>query len=725
MVKGVLESFPTFSDNSTLTVEDFTRFSKSYADILQKHIPVVESTIFAYSVAQVEAYFETQESSVELLSLFTRVKEGLATFGIFSDCLMLSFDIKGGERVVSIVSGADPLFLKKVREDWLLEIKATVERDFLLLKQARVDSQTGLLNVSNLLYLLDSYGSADGLHLILLELTPKRTSFQHCLRYSHKCATLLLNFIHTGSVLHYLGQSTFALVLQQNYENERPEIESALVTYLKREGCHRVHIGSSFSKVPGEGENQRSYGRKLLDEAWTALLHAGKRGPFSFCDFGLLAHPEKHPLAPLDQNLFRKLSRLSAKSERFCLVQFQSDSMISTACSVVPPNIDQGVVISDGNHLFVYLDGVKPGEALKWSEQVICQSSNPEKNIHISAGVSSYPYCDFKKSEMVSNCRKALLHAAFYGKSSAAIFDAVSLNISGDIYFGDGDLAKAVKEYKRGLKCDSRDVNLYNSLGVALAMMNRLSPALQSFEKGLALDGENFMALYNLGLVEQARNRKSEALVYLEKALQYYTREAGGAEFANDLTMQLGILSCELGRYEAALFYLVPWQQENQKTQSAGRIHYYLGEAYHGRKNNRKAMETLQWALQFDPLDDRAMNLLGRVYLEEGEGKEIALSLCRKSVELEPSNLRYMLYLSEVLLQCDLFHEARGNLYRCLKNRECKMEAQLLIGESYARDGQLRSAKNWFKKVLAQESHRQELKDRAKKDLEEISSKKI
>ena len=48
------------------------------------------------------------------------------------------------------------------------------------------------------------------------------------------------------------------------------------------------------------------------------------------------------------------------------------------------------------------------------------------------------------------------------------------------------------------------------------------------------------------------------------------------------------------------------------------------------------------------------MNLLGRVYLEEGEGNEIALSLCRKSVELEPTNLRYMLYLAEVLLQCGL-----------------------------------------------------------------------
>ncbi len=719
------ESFPILSDNSKLTVEDFSRFSDSYAEIMKKYLPAANRVIFAYSAEQVEMYLGAKKLSTEILSLFTQLKEGLVTFGVYADYLMLPFNIKGEEKVVAAVSGADQLFLQKVSEDWLLEIKGKVEREFLLLKQARVDSQTGLLNISNLYYLLDSYGSVDGLHLILLELTPKRTSFQHLLRYSHKCATLLINFIHSGSVLHYLGQSTFALVLQQNYEGERPEIESALVTYLKREGCHRVHVGSSFSKVPSERENQWGHGRRLLDEAWTALHHAARRGPFSFCDYDRLAHPENHPLVPPDRNLLRRLSRLWAKSDIFCLVQFCSDSKSFSACSLVPPYINQGIVVPDGDDIFVYLDGANAGDALKWSEKVISQTSNPGKNIHVSAGVSSYPYCDLKKSELVFNCRKALLHAAFYGKSSAAIFDAVSLNISGDIYFGDGDLAKAVKEYKSGLRCDSRDVNLHNSLGVALAMMNRMSLALQSFKMGLALDGDNFMALYNLGLVEQAQNHKAEALVYLEKALKHYSQEVGGAEFVSDLKLQLGILSCELGRYEAALAYLVPWQSANKNAQSAGRVHYYLGEAYHGLNNNRKAMEALQRALRFDGLDDRAMNLLGRVYLEEGEGKEIALSLCRKSVELEPTNLRYLLYLAEVLLQCGLLHEARENLYRCLKNRYCKMEAQLLIGESYAQEGQYQSAKNWFGKVLAQENHRQDLKDKADKGLKEILSRKI
>jgi tetratricopeptide (TPR) repeat protein len=703
----VLESFPSLGINSRLVAEDFSRFSDSYTEILQKHLPTAREVFFVFSVGRAEVYLREKANAniKESLSLFNQMKDGGSSCGILGDYLMLSFETKGEERSIAIISGFDPLFLQRVSEDWLLEIRTTVESEFLLLKQARTDHLTGLLNVSNLYFLLDTYGSTEGFHLILLELPPKRNSFQYFLRNSQRCATLLLNFVQKDSALHSLGQSTFALVLQQTHEGGRLEIESALVNYLKREGCHRVHIGSSFSNPDlaeiSNKNKQQCRGRQLLDEAWTALRHAAKRGPFSFCDFSLLAHPENHPLAPPARNLVRKLSKLFSLSDTFSLVQFCSDRTDCPASQVISRYIDRGVTISGGDDMFVYLDGAKPKEALAWSKNIINQIDNSKHGCRVSAGVSNYPYYDFKKSETILNCRKALLHAAFYGKSSAVVFDAVSLNISGDIYFNEGDLAKAVREYKRGLKCDNLDVNLHNSLGVALAMMNKLSPALQSFKNGLAIDTENFMALYNLGLGEQTRNRKSEALQYLEKAMQYYNHEEG-AEFVNDLRLQLGILSCELGKHEAALAYLVPWQLENNNAQNAGRVHYYLGKAHYGLKNNQKAMEALQRALRFNELDDRAMNLLGRVYLEEGEGNEIALSLCRKSVELEPSNLRYVLYLGEVLLQCSQYREARKNLYRCLKSRDCKMEAQRLLGESYALEGQQRRAESWFEKVIEQ-----------------------
>jgi Tfp pilus assembly protein PilF len=82
-----------------------------------------------------------------------------------------------------------------------------------------------------------------------------------------------------------------------------------------------------------------------------------------------------------------------------------------------------------------------------------------------------------------------------------------------------------------------------------------------------------------------------------------------------------------------------------------------------------------------------------------------------------------MLYLAEVLLRCGSSPEARKNLYRCLKSRDCKMKAQLLLGESYAREGQHRRAKSWFEKVLEQKNGRQDLQAEAEKSLNEILRK--
>lgn len=716
----MLESFPVASDNSRLTHIDFNRFSESFREIILKYIPSAKTVVFCQSIKEVEDFFSLYEDKVALVTLVKQLKEGKKNSIVHANSLILAFEVKGSDRCIAIVSELDPLFAKKVNAEWVSEVKEVIEKDFLLIKHARVDSQTDLLNLSNLFSLLGTYGETEDLLLILVELPPKSTASRYVFRYSHKCVSLLQNFIQSSSALHFLGQSTFAILLQQSREREKAEIEVALVSYLKKSGLSRVHIGTSCSQISDSTDMQGHKGRRLLDEAWTALQHAAKRGPYSFCDFRILAHPENHPLALPDRNIVRRLSRLWGKSDTFCLVQFHSDTDFTPAARVVPQFVDQGKIVWSRDDVFVYLDGTGPTEAIQWAKGVISRVFDIDRNNLISAGVSSYPYRDFKKSELVFSCKKALLHAAFFGKRGAALFDAVSLNISGDVYFGDGDLAKAVKEYKRGLVCDPQNVNLHNSLGVALAMMRKLKAALVCFDNALAIDTKNFMALYNLGLGEQTRNRPAAALSYLERALKCYQPEEDGEEVVRDLRLQLGILSCELGHYQASISYLTSWLQENQNAESEGRVQYYLGAAYHGLHNNKKAMESLQRALRFDEMDDRALHLLARIYLVEGEGNDIALSLCRKSVELEPSKVHYRLALAEILLRCGAQNEARQYLQRCIKTKACKTEAQLLLGECYQKDGQYRRAKQWFQKVIEQHSNGQSFKLRAKQRLKEM-----
>ncbi len=616
--------------------------------------------------------------------------------------MMLPFPVKDGEPVVALVTGADPLFLRKVGKDWLGEERLAVEREFLLLKEARVDIQTGLLNSTNLVSLLDTYSTTKKFHLILVELPPKRNSFQYVLRHVRKCATALLDFFRSDAVPHYLGQCTYALVLQDNLVEGNAEIESALVTYLRREGCHKVHVGSSYFGQE-EASSVGRCGRLLLDEAWTALRHAAKRGPFSFCDYQKLAHPENHSLRHPDKKLIGRLSSLWRNAVTFTVVQFQSESDLP-AGQALQPYLDKGKVFIEHDGVLVYLDDVRPNEALTWAKDCIRNIEDAELRRRITAGVAGYPFADFQKKEIPFNCRKALIHAAFLDEPKVAVFDSVSMNIVGDIYFGDGDLAKAVREYRRGLKCDEQNVNLHNSLGVALAMMGKLGQAMQSFERALALDDRNFMALYNLGLAEQARGRQEEALAYLERARTCCTEDLDVGGLEDDLQLQLGILAGDLGRHEASLASLLPWYQQHTREQRADRVLFHLGRAYHGIGDNRQAMAVLQKALHFNEFDDRAMNLLGKVYLQESQGDDIALALCKKSVELEPANLAYRLNLAEVQLRCRMFRDSRKNLYRGLRHRKLRGRAQHLLAQSYLQEGKEDKAKAWLDKVHAQES---------------------
>ena len=58
----------------------------------------------------------------------------------------------------------------------------------------------------------------------------------------------------------------------------------------------------------------------------------------------------------------------------------------------------------------------------------------------ISLGVAVTPCGGYTNLEIITNAQKALDHASFLGPSTVALFDSVSLNISGDKRFESGDL---------------------------------------------------------------------------------------------------------------------------------------------------------------------------------------------------------------------------------------------------------------------------------------------
>lgn len=689
-----------------LSGKDFHIFSKSFARILLERIPTATDVCFLTAVGQLDTLLADGRRRKRCKLLYEEVITLGKALKSLDEGFFFPFLLEDEGMAVARVSGIDALVVERAAEDWLAEIQAAVFKDFLYLKQARIDPETGLFNSANLFSLLDALHDFEMVQLVLIELPPRlrfpRDPFQNALK-----AAQALQEYAGGGLVHHLGQCVFAiLLLRQNTQENTVRFGSSLVSSLKRAGFDRVHVGSSLGEGRAKNDDEKKQKQnRLLAEAWTALQTAGRRGPFSFCDYRVLAHPERHPLKPHNPALGRKIRERCKLVESFCLIEvkFESQTELSFSQIIDGYAFPERIVVGD-DRLVVFLEDSDEEAARAWFH-TFHKALTEEKGgqFQMSAGIACYPHADFKKSEILSNSRKALLHSAFFGPGSITAFDAVSLNVSGDIYYSDGDLPSAVREYRRGLVCEPGNVNLLNSLGVSYAMMNKHSLARESFKKALAIDPENCMSLYNLGLEEVLRGNISRGLQCFEKALGAHLDD-DGPEVKRDLQFQLAKLYCGLQVFDKALELLTQWYEACESSQSGGHALRYLGEACFGLGNKSEAMVWLQKALRFNEIDYEALSLLGLVYLEEGEGRDIALALCQKSVELNPADRRTRLRLAKVQISCGLFADARKNLVKCRGNKHIQMERQFLMGRICLKMGRRRQANAWFAKVLQQEN---------------------
>jgi tetratricopeptide (TPR) repeat protein len=341
----------------------------------------------------------------------------------------------------------------------------------------------------------------------------------------------------------------------------------------------------------------------------------------------------------------------------------------------------------------VFLPGAGREEVAAWSERFRRELEPPGS---YSAGIALFPCGDFKKAEMVLNARKALLHTRFLGPGSATIFDSVSLNISGDFYYEEGDLARAVREYRRGLVLDGGSVNLLNSLGVAYARMNRYRQAIPLFEQALAGEPGNFMALFNLGYAHLHFGETGRAVECFERAL-----EADGKHF--DLLLQLGRLYCQIGRFREAAALLARAEgldADGRNGAGQGRVSSYLGQAHKGLGDHQHAIVYLQRAVQYNPRDAAAISLLGELYALEGQGDEIALSLCRQAVELDDSRSEHWCRLGLVQWLAGKGEEAEAAVRRSLSLERTNVAALRLLGEISCRQGRSARARQIWGRLL-------------------------
>lgn len=508
--------------------------------------------------------------------------------------------------------------------------------------------------------------------LLLLELYPQARDAERALAFSRKSADYLHSLLGQDHHLYSLGLGVFALIWSGVTPDQVRSAADKLLSRLRREGYRRAHVG--LAGLDGRGDNRVG---KLLDQAWESLGVARKRGPFGLCLAG-----SARLFPPPGAGERSRLNRLWRGRERFALLDIRQDqpavsNHFSRRVRAVLEEMQEAppVIFLSQREILVYLDYSDEPAARRWYAD-FQEKMRGLGGSSFSVGIALYPCLNLAKSQSPVNARKALLHAEMLGPDSLAVFSAISLNISGDAYYNEGDIRRAVAEYRLGLALDPSNINLLNSLGVALIQLNQTRSALGVFGQALKTDPDNFMALVNLGFAHLSAGDDLQAMGYFERALAVNSRSF-------DLLLQLGKLYLRHRRYSEAVELLrrcvddpMVEERRNADLAAANRM---LGRALAAEGQIRPAMAVMEKALALNPRDAGAMSLLGELYALNGEGDEIALSLCGQATELEPKRGGNWRRLGWVRLQLGMEEEAREALRRALRiNRRDAEAAEML-----------------------------------------------
>jgi tetratricopeptide (TPR) repeat protein len=271
------------------------------------------------------------------------------------------------------------------------------------------------------------------------------------------------------------------------------------------------------------------------------------------------------------------------------------------------------------------------------------KSLSKNRNETVSIGIAVYPTIHFKNNQILENARKALDHAAFFGPDSMVLFDAVSLNISGDKLYDQGKVKDAAAEFRTAILLDPTNVNIRNSLGVSYGVLGDLDNAQAEFKIAIGLDPKEVLAVYNVGLVNILLGNHTQALESL--------LEAGRLDSEIfEVTFQTGRVYLGLEQPQKAEKFL---KKALQLRPASGPAFSCLGECYAALGMNAKAVVAYKKAIKQNSNDAAALSALGWLFAAEGESLEIATLFCKQSVDIAPDNGLFRHRLGRLYLRAD------------------------------------------------------------------------
>jgi len=141
-----------------------------------------------------------------------------------------------------------------------------------------------------------------------------------------------------------------------------------------------------------------------------------------------------------------------------------------------------------------------------------------------------------------------------------------------------------------------------------------------------------------------------------------------------------------------------------------------------GAGRNKDAIQALQRSLQLHPRNSEGLSMLGLLYVLEGQGAEVGLSLCNRAIGMDETEAEYYYRLASALFHLDRFDEALPAVRSALKIRRNHDRAVLLRGRIYEGLGSVYKARQSYQRVVAMKAAGNDLKKQARARLEKITA---
>jgi tetratricopeptide (TPR) repeat protein len=174
-------------------------------------------------------------------------------------------------------------------------------------------------------------------------------------------------------------------------------------------------------------------------------------------------------------------------------------------------------------------------------------------------------------------------------------------------------------------------------LGLVRAELGQLGPARDILDKALAARGDNLFALWTLGCLDLVQDHLQQAEARFAAMRQAEPGNARGA-------LGLGLAAAMAGHTREAVGFLA----EAQAADSQDALTRFLtGLAYWLLDAPVNARLELEAALELEPRNGRALDLLGLVYRRQGKSS-LAQSAWEQSLAIKATNARARFLLSRL-----------------------------------------------------------------------------